>query len=113
MRKPSKYWNKKVTVDGVRFDSKREATRYQQLKLMQQAGEISRLTLQPRYTVFDAFTDRNGQNHRRIDYIADFEYLEDDGQTVVEDVKGKETEVFRIKRKLFLYRYPELDFRII
>jgi hypothetical protein len=109
----NKYGNRKTTVDGVEFDSAAEAARYRDLKLMESCGLIRGLTLHPRYTLLEAFTDRTGQRQRAIVYEADFSYFdEDDGAWIVEDVKGVKTAVFRLKRKLFLKRYPEFVFRV-
>jgi hypothetical protein len=106
----SKYHNRKTIFDGIEFDSQRESERYAELKMMEKGGVISNLQLQPEYVLQEGFTDRDGKKHRPITYIADFCYIED-GQIVVEDVKGMETEVFRIKEKLFRNRYPGIVFR--
>lgn len=91
--KKSKYGNKRVVVDGLKFDSKREADRYLVLKAQRDAGEISRLRLQPCFPiVIDGF--------KICDYYADFSYERRDGVTVTEDAKGMRTEVYRIKKKL-------------
>lgn len=96
----SKYGNKRVVVDGISFDSKREAARYGQLSLMQRAGEISNLQLQvPFDLVPKQPTLRHGQPLR---YIADFTYTVA-GALVVEDAKGVQTEAFKIKRRLMLH----------
>lgn len=107
----NKYRNKKTVIDGIRFDSKREAERYSELKLMEKANMISGLQLQPVFELQAKFK-HNGKTERAITYIADFQYVQN-GKTVVEDVKGMKTDVFNIKRKMFLYKYPDIDFRII
>ena len=112
LTKARKYGNKKVIVDNVEFDSLAEARRYEQLKLMEQAGAISALRLQPRYELQRSFTDNDGVKQRAIVYVADFEYSEG-GRRVVEDVKGSITKEYAIKKKLFLYRYFDLTFREI
>jgi hypothetical protein len=97
-------------VDGIVFASKREATRYRELKLMQKFGDITELTRQPRYTFPMGFA-----------YLADFRYREhavvggigNYDRVVVEDVKGVETEVFRLKRKCMAYFFPDVELRII
>lgn len=71
---------------------------------------ISGLRLQPVYPLQNGF-NRNGKRYRPIKYKADFEYKQDN-QTVVEDVKGVETEAFKIKKKMFLVKYPDILFRI-
>jgi len=108
----SKYNNRRVQVDGIWFDSKAEAARYDELKLLRMAGEIHKLRSHPRYTLLNAF-ECKGVKYRAIVYEADFEYIEN-GMTVVEDVKGKQTAVFNLKMKLFIKRYgDEIDFRIV
>jgi hypothetical protein len=112
MTRPNhKYRARKVTLDGHTFDSKGEANRYAELRLMERAGAITDLELQPKFVLLDAFTDNEGKRHRAITYRADFRYIED-GRTIVEDFKGFETAEFKLKRKMFLKRYPDLVFRL-
>lgn len=100
-----KYRNKKITIDGVTFDSQREAARWQQLCLMEKAGRITDLQRQVKYVLLPAQKDRSGKViEKQLTYVADFVYKQN-GQTVVEDSKGYRTEVYRIKRKLMLWRY--------
>jgi hypothetical protein len=103
VEKKSKYSSAKTDVDGIRFDSKKEAEFYAELKLREKAGEISHLRLQPRYLLQEAFR-YEGKQYREMEYVADFEYIEN-GVTVVVDVKGFRTAVYMIKKKLFLYKY--------
>jgi hypothetical protein len=110
-KRAPKYGNEQEVVDGITFDSKAEAERYKELKLMERAGEISGLELQPRFVLQEAFTDDAGVNHQAITYVADFRYIER-GALVVEDVKGAETAVFKIKAKMFRYRYRSIELRI-
>ena len=110
--KKSKYRNKKVTVDGIKIDSQKEAEYYCKLKLLKQAGEIKDFGLQPRYELQPAF-EKNGKKYRAITYIADFVIVNNDGTTEVVDVKGVETQVFKIKQKLFEYKYPDLTLKIV
>jgi len=107
----SKHGNRKVTVDGITYDSRGEAKRSCELRLMERAGLIQNLTLQPSFIIHDAFTDAQGNRWRAITYRADFQYTEA-GKTIVEDFKGFETAEFKIKRKLFLNRYRDLVFRL-
>lgn len=107
----NKYHNKKVQVDMYVFDSIAESRRYKELKLLEQAGEISKLELQPRFLLQEGFK-KNGKTFRKIEYIADFQYIEN-GKLVIEDVKGKETEVFKLKRKLFEHEYPDYELKLI
>lgn len=99
-----KYNSKKTVVDGIDFDSKREARRYQELKALEKAGRITDLKLQVPYTLMSSTKDANGKTIRSIKYIADFVYREN-GQEVVEDCKGYRTEVYKIKKKLMLMIY--------
>lgn len=107
----NKYRNKKVVIDNIKFDSQLEANRYVQLKLLQKAKVISNLRLQVPFVLQEGFK-KNGKSYQAIKYIADFVY-EENGQTVVEDTKGFESDVFKIKHKLFEKKYPELELRII
>lgn len=107
----NKYRNKKIVVDMYVFDSIRESQRYKELKLLERAGKIEDLELQPKFLLQESFK-KNGKTYRKIEYIADFKYIEK-GKTIVEDVKGIQTDVFKIKHKLFEKKYPDLELRII
>lgn len=107
----NKYKNKKVQIDMYVFDSVRESQRYKELKLLERAGEISNLELQPHFLLQDSFK-KNGRTFRKIEYVADFKYIEN-GKTIVEDVKGMQTDVFKLKHKIFEKVYPDLELRII
>ena len=108
----NKYHNRKITIDGYIFDSIAEGNRYAELKILLKQGLIKDLKLQPKYRLQDSFK-KNGITYRQIDYIADFEYFDAKlGGIVVEDVKGIETEVFKIKKKLFEKKYPDLSLTI-
>nr|DAJ23378.1 MAG TPA: Endonuclease [Caudoviricetes sp.] len=107
----NKYRNKKVIVEDYGFDSIQESRRYKELKLLLKARQISNLELQPHFLLQDSFK-KNGKTYRKIEYIADFKYIEE-GKTIVEDVKGMQTDVFKLKRKLFEKKYPDLELRII
>lgn len=102
----SKYHAKKTCVDGITFDSKREADRYLVLKGMEEDGTIRDLRRQVRYELVPAF-DVDGRHCRPIFYVADFVYVED-GKEVVEDVKGMRTDGYRLKSKLFARRYGKI-----
>ena len=101
----NKYNNKKVTIDGIEFDSKIEARYYEYLKELEKQGVVSEFLLQKKYLLLEGF-DKNGKRIRPIHYIADFEVHYTDGRIEVVDIKGFETPDFRIKKKLFEYRYP-------
>lgn len=101
----SKYHAKKTVVDGITFDSRREADRYLVLKGMEEDGSIEGLRRQVRYELVPAF-DVDGKRYRPVFYVADFVYVDKEtGKTVVEDVKGMRTDVYRLKSKLFARRY--------
>ena len=101
----SKYGNKKTIIDGITFDSKKEGNRYCELKLLERAGQITDLKLQVPFEICPS-----QQGERAIKYIADFTYTES-GKKIVEDVKGKRTDVYIIKRKLFKQRHTDYEFR--
>lgn len=108
-RSEPKYHNKKTTVDGITFDSKAEAARYCELKLLEKSGYISDLKLQPEFELIPAFS-KNGKRYRKTVYKADFCYVDrKTGKTLVEDVKGVKTQVYAMKKKLFEYRFPDLE----
>ena len=116
----SKYGNRKTVVDGITFDSKKEANRFRELQLLERAGKITALQRQVKYVLIPTqreFTNeiyKKGahQGHfkpgkvleKECSYIADFAYIQD-GAYVVEDTKGVRTEAYKIKRKLMLERY--------
>lgn len=111
-----KYHNKKIIIDGIKFDSKLEAERYGQLKMMERAGVITGLELQPCFELVPAF-EKNGKKWRKMTYIADFQYFScAEGKCIVEDVKGSTaviTDVFRLKQKLFEYKHPDYTISIV
>lgn len=112
-KKYNKYKNKKVIIDGISFDSEKEGKRYLELKSMQQFGLIKDLELQKVYELQPSFR-KNNKTYRKITYKADFSYLDiEREQIVVEDVKGFKTEVYKIKKKMFEYKYPELTLKEI
>ena len=109
----SKYGNRKVYADGYTFDSQAEYRRYQQLVLLERAGEIRNLRVHPSYLLQPAFKAQ-GRAERAITYKADFEYIDVvDRVEVVEEVKGAETAVWKLKRKLFLFKYHDWELRVI
>ncbi|MCT7397700.1 DUF1064 domain-containing protein [Eubacterium sp. LFL-14] len=93
----NKYRNQKVMVDGIMFDSLKEANRYQELKILEKSGRIKNLQRQVKYVLIP-----KQENERAVNYIADFVYEENDN-LVVEDTKGVKTKEYIIKRKLMLY----------
>jgi hypothetical protein len=118
----SKYRNIKTTVDGIDFDSKKEAQRYKDLLFLQRAGVIGEIILQPSFLLQEKFVARSGEKIREITYRADFAYKETNRQIwTVEDVKGfsksskfsTETKEFKLKKKMFLKRYPCIEYILL
>lgn len=111
-----KYHNTKTVADGIKFDSKLEAERYAQLKILERAGVIRGLELQPSFDLLPSFR-KNGKTWRKTVYKADFRYiLAKDDRIIIEDVKGSTaviTDVFRLKQKLFEYKYPDYTISIV
>lgn len=93
-----KYGNRKAEEDGYKFDSIAELDRYRELRAMQKCGLISRLEVHP---VLSFVIDKV----RIFKYIADFTYVEN-SEACIEDVKGVETDVFKLKFKLIRLAYP-------
>jgi len=99
--KESKYHNKRVTVDGITFDSVKEARRWQELRLMERAGEITLLARQVKIELVP-----KNNLFRAVYYVADFVYVDKrTGKTVYEDVKGVRTDVYKLKKKLLYWRH--------
>lgn len=106
MKRVRKYRNQPTYVDGRKFDSKAEARRYGELKILQFDRQISDLKCQVPFQLF-------GKNGRKVcEYRADFAYTEG-GKEVVEDVKGVATRAFGIKAKLFVDNYPHIELRVV
>ena len=101
-----KYGNKKTVIDSREFDSKKEARRYSELKMMEKAGMISGLECQKTFELIPNQRDENGKAVRSCEYIADFVYIDTKtGRRIVEDVKGMKTKDYIIKKKLMLKVY--------
>lgn len=120
--KKSKYGSKKITRDGITFDSLKEYRRFRELSLLEKAGEITELKMQVSFELIPAqfkeiptgeiykLGERKGQPKTKriclensVKYIADFVYWDKQGKTHVEDTKGVKTKDYIIKRKLMLY----------
>lgn len=97
----NKYNAKKTEIDGIQFDSAKEAKRYIKLRDMEKAGKIQGLRLQVPFELLPSF-ECDGVKYRGMKYIADFVYYRD-GVRVVEDVKGVKTPEYRMKKKLMAY----------
>lgn len=103
-----KYHNKKTIVNGINFDSKKEAKRFNELKILEKANEITELRTQVKFELQPSFK-KDGKTYRKIEYIADFTYFDYKlNKYRVEDTKGYRTEVYKLKKKLFEYKYPHL-----
>ena len=103
----NKYKNKKVVVDNILFDSKKEANYYTKLKILRDAGKIVDLELQKRFVLQQGFK-LHGKTYRAITYIADFVYKDSKGQVHVVDVKSEATKkdkVYRLKKKMLAYKF--------
>lgn len=101
----TKYHSRRTTIDGMTFDSIKEAKRYRDLSLLQRAGEISDLRTQVKYTLVPSQKKPSGGTERPVTYTADFVYKDKDGKEVVEDAKGVRTQQYTIRRKLMLERH--------
>lgn len=107
----NKYGNKKNKVDGHTFHSMREANRYKELKLMERGGVIKDLELQPAFELIPTIRTET-ETLRKTIYKADFRYVDTKtGGVVVEDVKGFRTQVYKLKKKMLLHKYKDIDFR--
>jgi len=105
-KKPPKYGNTRTVLDGIKFASAKESRRYAELKLLERAGLISALELQPSFILAPGVTFHDGEKKRSLRYVADFSYrVEQDGDhfRVVEDVKSEATrkdKLYRTKKHL-------------
>lgn len=111
-KKKSKYSNKKTVVNREKFDSLAESRYYLVLLDRKKKKEICDFELQPVFELQPSFK-KNGETFRAIKYKADFKVIHNDGRIEIVDVKGMKTEVFKIKQKLFEYKYPELSLRLV
>ena len=102
---PSKYGNRKTTLNGVEFDSHKEAQRYAQLRLLERAGKVSDLRRQVKYVLIPAQRDERGKLlERECSYVADFVYFDFAlGREVAEDAKGYRTDTYKLKKKMMLW----------
>lgn len=106
MRKPNKYRAVPTHVNGIRFASKAEARRYGELRLLERAGKIKDLVCQHRIRCL--------VNDLQVcDYVADFTYRDERGMARIEDVKGVQTPVFRLKKKLVEALHPGLTIELV
>ena len=97
----SKYHAKRTEVDGIKFASKKEAKRYQELKILQENGVITNLRLQVPFILFE-----KSEYGRVIKYIADFVYYDlNEHSEIVEDSKGFRTDVYKLKKRMMGEKY--------
>lgn len=108
----SKYHAQKTVIDDITFDSHQEARYYLYLKMCQKEGIVTGIECQPVFPLQDKFT-KNGVKYQAINYVADFRVKYADGREEIIDVKGMETPVFKLKRKLFEAKYPALTLKVI
>lgn len=101
VRQGNKYHSKKTVIDGIQFDSAKEAKRYTKLRDMERAGKIQGLHLQVPFELVPSF-ECDGVKYRGMKYIADFVYFRE-GKQVVEDTKGWKTQEYKLKKKLMAY----------
>ncbi len=107
----SKYHSKRTEVDGITFDSKKESARFAELRMLEKTGNITDLVLQPKFLLCDK-VKWEGVTLRSRSYKADFQYFDPWLEaTIVEDVKGYRTDLYKLKRSLFLNLYPQYIFR--
>ena len=107
MRLGHKYKAKQTEVNGYKFASKHEARYYQELCLLKDAGEVIEIELQPRFELIPDFY-HNGKKVRGITYIADFKVSYKDRVEII-DCKGFKTPVYKLKKKLFQWKYPDKE----
>ncbi len=103
----SKYNSKKITVDGIKFDSQAEANYYCNLKILLRMGEITGFCRQARFVITEG---KNGENG--TEYVTDFVVFYPNGTYRIIDVKGVKTEVFKLKVKSFREKYPKLKIEL-
>lgn len=110
MENKTKYNARKTIIGKLKFDSRKEADYYLKLRAKRQSGEIRWIKLQPEFLILRGFTLENGERTKGIKYIADFEVEYADGRREVIDVKGVKTEAYKIKKKMLLDMYPNINF---
>src|SRR3990167_8364851 len=96
----SKFGNRKTIMDGIRFDSQKEAAQYAKLRILQKNGQIGDLKVHPSYLIQEGFSYYEGSNLRPVYYEADFEFQEKGtGTRIIQDVKGFKPPVYKLKKK--------------
>lgn len=110
-RPKNKYNAVKTKINGITFDSKKEADYYSNLLLLKKAGIVESFIMQKDFTLQDAFTRENGERIKTTRYRADFVVKYANGIEEVVDVKGMKTRVYINKKKLLLEKYPNINFK--
>ena len=114
-KRRSKYNNRKTIIDDVIFDSISEAQHYVDLKQLKVEGKIQDFDLQPEIELQPGFIYK-GKKFRPIKYVGDFRIFKNDGSIVIQDVKGTrgyQTDVFKLKMKMLLFKFPNINFEIV
>ncbi|MNH83831.1 hypothetical protein D3C73_362360 [compost metagenome] len=112
MVRANKYGARKTQRDGIQFDSQMEADRYQYLRLLEKAKLITELQTHPEFVLIEAFK-KLGKKKRGHKYKADFMYRDENGQQVVEDVKGFIARDFPLRRTLFDSKHPDILLKVV
>ena len=108
----SKYGAYRTQVDGIVFDSRKEARYYSELKLLVKGGEVEKFDMQVPYVLQEGFHHKACKRKvMPIIYIADFVVYYKDGHTEVVDVKGFRTKEYLLKKKMLLHLYPDMNFK--
>lgn len=106
--KQSKYKNKKVVCDGIKFDSIKEKNYYIKLKTLEELGRIRDLKLQVKFELQPSFKFKQN-TIRAINYIADFTYIDENNKLHIVDTKGVKTDVYKLKKKMMNYKGYEIE----
>jgi len=108
----NKYFNEPIIIDKIKFSSHREAKYYGYLKTLKKLGEVTGIECQPVFELQPKF-EKHGIKYKAITYIADFRVKYADGHEEIIEIKGFETPLWKIKQKIFEYRYPDLTLKVI
>lgn len=106
----NKYGNKITVIDNIAFSSIKEANKYQELKMMKLdhgPQGVKNFICQPRFELQPAF-EKDGQKYRKIEYVADFDVTYNNGDREIIDIKGMQTAMWKMKAKMFDFKYPDL-----
>lgn len=106
-----KYRAKPTTIDNIKFASRLEANYYLELKMLKKVGVVKDIKLQPRFLLQEGFK-KNNKYYRPIHYVADFE-VKYANHTEIVELKGYETAVWKIKQKMFEYKYKDLKLKVV